>query len=171
MDKQNHICLTGDLTIAPNSSLVINQGVTVQVADYDLWDNDVEIGKDLIEISVYGTLMIQGTSAAPVSIISNAPILERGTWNGIIFKQNADLSASIVKGLHLHNAVNGLLGEAGGPIVETPGFIIVSRTVLNMSRNSNIMVRNVSAENCGQIEIAGYSAVAFRYLTVLSRTV
>lgn len=159
-EAESPYVLTGDLTIAPNSSLVINQGVTVQVADYDLWDNDVESGKDLIEISVYGTLMIQGTSAAPVSIISNAPILERGAWNGIIFKQNADLSASIVKGLHLHNAINGLLGEAGGPIVRDSGFYnCLENGIKYVSGNSNIMVRNVSAENCAVgIEIAGYSA-------------
>ncbi|MDD3146644.1 MAG: carboxypeptidase regulatory-like domain-containing protein, partial [Candidatus Riflebacteria bacterium] len=53
--------LTGDLIIAANASLVVDKGVTVSMARGDQWDADS--AGDLIDITVQGTLMVQGTTA------------------------------------------------------------------------------------------------------------
>lgn len=105
--------LTGDLTIAANASLIINKGVSVAVSRGDQWDADS--AADLIDLVVQGTLMIQGTSASPVTMTSAAASPQPGDWNGITFENSSDLGASYIKGLQLAFAENGLIGVAGLP--------------------------------------------------------
>ena len=112
--------LTGDLTIAANASLIIDKGVTVAIAKGDQWDSDS--AGDLVDIRVQGTLMIQGTLLQPVTMTSSAVSPQPGDWNGITFENISDLGASLIKGLRLSYAQNGINGVAGLPEIKESSF-------------------------------------------------
>ena len=104
--------ITGDLIIAQGSSLIISKGTEVRVAKGDKWDSDGTMD-NTVGISVFGTLLVQGTESEPVAFTSAENIPQNGDWEGIIFKDSADLTASNIKGLKVQFAKVGLSGENG----------------------------------------------------------
>ncbi len=140
--------LTGDLTIAANASLIIDKGVTVAIAKGDQWDADS--ASDLIDISVQGTLMIQGTALQPVTMTSSAASPQPGDWNGIAFENISDLGASLIKGLRLSYAQNGVSGVAGLPEVKESTFSSCRQAAVKMtSARRDQAFRSLTIETCG----------------------
>ncbi|HNS09314.1 MAG TPA: right-handed parallel beta-helix repeat-containing protein, partial [Candidatus Ozemobacteraceae bacterium] len=140
--------LTGDLTIAANASLIIDKGVTVAIAKGDQWDADSV--DDLIDISVQGTLMVQGTSLQPVTMTSSAASPQPGDWNGITFENVSDLGASLLKGLRLSYAQNGVNGVAGLPEVKESSFNSCRQAAVKMtSARRDQTFRSLTIETCG----------------------
>jgi len=140
--------LTGDLTIAANASLIIDKGVTVAIAKGDQWDADS--ADDLIDISVQGTLMVQGTSLQPVTMTSSAVSPQSGDWNGITFENVSDLGASLIKGLRLSYAQNGINGVAGLPEVKESSFNSCRQAAVKMtSARRDQAFRSLVIETCG----------------------
>lgn len=140
--------LTGDLTIAANASLILDKGVTVAIAKGDQWDADS--ADDLIDINVQGTLMIQGTSLQPVTMTSSAVSPQPGDWNGITFENVSDLGASLIKGLRLSYAQNGINGVAGLPEVKESSFNSCRLAAVKMTAaRRDQTFRSLSIETCG----------------------
>lgn len=139
--------LTGDLTIAPGVSLVIDKGVSIGVAKGDQWDPDSD--NDLIDILVQGTLMIQGTGDMPVTMTSVSTSPQSGDWNGITFDTVADLNTSIIKGLRLSFAVDGINGKAGIPEIKESRFFSCRQSgIQSVDARADIVVRNVEVDTC-----------------------
>jgi hypothetical protein len=144
--------LSDSLTIAQGAGLVIDKGTTVRF--------ETKPDEAISELTVYGTLMIQGTNQEPVSILSNASSPTKRDWAGISFQHTADLTASVIKGLRLYNAVNGLVGVAGGPSVRDSGFFNCGEYAIKVANGSkDFIVRNVEIENTSvAIDVSGFTA-------------
>lgn len=145
--QESPYLLTGDLTVAAGASLVIDKGVSIGVAIGDQWDADS--ATDLIDISVKGTLMVQGTAASPVTITSMGSAPQAGDWNGITFENIADLSTSMVKGLKLSFAENGIKGVAGLPnISESSIYNCRVAGVVCESGRKDVILRTIQVDTC-----------------------
>lgn len=141
--------LSGDLTIAKSGSLIIAKNTTIRVARGEKWDVDSSVDKDLVAINVYGTLMIEGNETEPVSITSAENFPTNGDWDGIIFKDSADLSASSIKGLNVQFAKNGIRGEGGLPSITDSTFKNCSECGISCaSATADVLVENVSIVSC-----------------------
>lgn len=139
--------LTGDLTVAPGVSLVIDKGVTVNVSSAEQWD--AESADDLVELRVQGTLMVQGTADQPVVMTSGSGAPAAGDWQGIIFDVAADLGASLIKGLHLSFAEYGLDGLSGLPQITASRFINCRVAgARSRSSRSDLMIENNYFDSC-----------------------
>jgi len=139
--------LTGDLTVAPGVSLVIDKGVTVYVSRGEQWD--AQSADDLVEMRVQGTLMIQGTADQPVVITSGSGSPAAGDWQGIVFDVASDLGASLVKGLHLSFAEYGFDGLSGLPQI-TASRLINCRVagIRCRSSRSDLLFENNYFDSC-----------------------
>ena len=135
--------ITGDLIIAQGSSLIISKGTEVRVAKGDKWDSDGTMD-NTVGISVFGTLLVQGTESEPVAFTSAENIPQNGDWEGIIFKDSADLTASNIKGLKVQFAKVGLSGENGLPVISESEFINCSQAGILC----NSSVKDINIANC-----------------------
>ncbi len=135
--------ITGDLIIAQGSSLIISKGTEVRVAKGDKWDSDGTMD-NTVGISVFGTLLVQGTESEPVAFTSAENIPQNGDWEGIVFKDSADLTASNIKGLKVQFAKVGLSGENGLPVISESEFINCSQAGILC----NSSVKDINIANC-----------------------
>ena len=103
--------LTGDLIISQGASLIISKGTEIRLAGSDKWDVDEGKDNDSVGITVYGSLVVQGNLNEPVAMTSAENIPNSGDWDGIVFKDSADLTVSSLKGLKLQFAKTGIKGE------------------------------------------------------------
>ena len=139
--------LTGDLTVVPGASLVIDKGVTINVSRGNQWDS--ESAGDLIELRVQGTLIVQGTADQPVVMTSNSGSPAAGDWQGIIFDVASDLGASLIKGLHLSFAEYGLDGLSGLPQVTAASFISCRVAGIKCaSARSDVLIEKLTIDSC-----------------------
>ena len=138
--------LSGDLIITQDASLIISKGTEVRVAKSDKWDIDLEEFEetDLVGITVYGTLLVQGTQSEPVAMTSAENIPQVGDWDGIIFKDSADLTASSIKGLKVQFAKTGIRGEMGLPAITESIFNNCSIAAISCSDSS----KDINISNC-----------------------
>ena len=139
--------LSGDLIIARDASLIISKGTEVRVAGRDKWDIDEDVENDLVGITVYGTLLVQGTQSEPVAMTSAENIPQSGDWDGITFKDSADLTASSIKGLKIQFAKTGISGERGLPKITENTMINCSETGMFCTDSS----KEVNISNCNII--------------------
>ena len=135
--------ITGDLIIAQGSSLIISKGTEVRVAKGDKWDSDTTTDNS-VGISVYGTLLVQGTESEPVAFTSAESIPQNGDWEGIVFKDSADLTASKIKGLKVQFAKVGLCGENGLPVISESEFINCSQAGILC----DLSTKDINIANC-----------------------
>lgn len=141
--------LSGDLIITQGASLIISKGTEVRISNRDKWDTDDEGDSDLVGISVYGTLLVQGNENEPVAMSSSENIPQSGDWEGIIFKDSADLTASSIKGLKVQFAINGITGEKGLPTIKESSFYNCSNTgIYCCDSTSNINITNNNIVSC-----------------------
>jgi hypothetical protein len=150
--------LTGDLTIAPGVNLAIDKGVTVGVSKGDQWDPDSD--SDMIDILVQGSLMIQGTDDAPVSMTSVSSSPQAGDWNGITFDTVSDLDTSIIKGLNISCVVDGVNGRAGIPeITESRLFSCQQSGVQVENARKTVSIKNCKFDTCSSGILANNNPV------------
>ncbi len=109
--------LSGDLIIAQGASLIISKGTEVRISKNDKWDVDEGEDIDSVGITVYGSLVVQGNNDEPVAMTSAENIPTSGDWDGITFKDSADLTVSTLKGLKIQFAKTGVIGEKGLPTI------------------------------------------------------
>ncbi|MBU1108834.1 MAG: carboxypeptidase regulatory-like domain-containing protein [Candidatus Riflebacteria bacterium] len=139
--------LTGDLTVVPGVSLVIDKGVTINVSQGNQWDSDS--ANDLIELRVQGTLMIQGTADMPVVMTSASGAPTSGDWQGIVFDVASDLGAGLIKGLRLSFAEYGLDGLSGLPQITESNFTSCRVAgVRCSSARSNLLIQKLYIDSC-----------------------
>ena len=143
--------VTGDLIITQGSSLIISKGTEVRVSKGDKWDSDGTVDNS-VGIIVYGTMLVQGTESEPVAFTSAENIPQNGDWEGIVFKDSADLTASIIKGLKVQFAKVGIAGENGLPVISDSEIINCSQAgiLCDFSTNDiNIADCSINACNTG----------------------
>ncbi len=152
--------LTGDLIIAQGASLIIAKGTEIRAAGIDKWDAD-GVGIDKVGITVLGTLLVQGTESQPVCITSAEAVPENGDWEGITFKESADLSASSLEGLKIQFAEKGVVGENGLPKISGCWFSNCSDAAIYANKSENdIEIDNNSFVSCiTGIDISDSNAV------------
>ncbi|MGM0600579.1 MAG: carboxypeptidase regulatory-like domain-containing protein [Candidatus Rifleibacteriota bacterium] len=150
--------LTGDLTVAPGVSLVIDKGVTVGVSKGDQWDPESD--SDMIDILVQGTLMIQGAVEAPVAMTSVSSSPQAGDWNGITFDTMSDLNTSIIKGLKISCVVDGVNGRAGIPeITESRFFSCKQSGIQTENAREDVNIKNNEFDTCSSAILANNNPV------------
>ena len=135
--------ISGDLIITQGSSLIISKGTEVRVAKSDKWDTDGTIDNS-VGIIVYGTLLVQGTESEPVAFTSGENIPQNGDWEGIVFKDSADLTASTIKGLKVQFAKVGITGENGLPVITESEFINCSQAGILC----DLSTKDINIANC-----------------------
>ena len=153
--------VTGNLTIAQGASLIISKGTEIRVSKGDKWESDVANYLP-ISINVYGTMLVQGTESEPVAFTSAENIPQNGDWEGIIFKDSADLTASSIKGLKVQFAKNGISAENGLPVITESDFINCSESGIycySSAKDININNCRVNACNTGISVINGSCTV------------
>jgi hypothetical protein len=93
--------------------------------------------------------MIQGTGDMPVTMTSVSTSPQSGDWNGITFDTVADLNTSIIKGLRLSFAVDGINGKAGIPEIKESRFFSCRQSgIQSADARADIVVRNVEVDTC-----------------------
>lgn len=139
--------LTGDLTVAPGFSLMIDKGVSIFVTKGNKW---AEVAStELTGIKIQGTLVIQGTEALPVTMTSAESSPVSGDWNGITFDVMADSGASMIKGLRLSFAEIGVNGLAGLPnVMDTKFFNCRQSAIQCYAARSNVLLKNILVDTC-----------------------
>jgi len=139
--------LTGDLTVAPGVSLVIDKGVTVNVSRGSLAADESDDG--LFELRVQGTLMVQGTADQPVVMTSGSGAPAAGDWQGIIFDVASDLGASLIKGIHLSFAEYGFEGLSGLPQIQDSRLINCRVAGIRCrSARSDVLIKDSYFDSC-----------------------
>jgi hypothetical protein len=139
--------LTGDLVIAPGVSLVIDKGVAIGVMKGDQWD--AEDADDLISLLVQGTLMVQGTAEEPVSMTSVSQAPQAGDWDGIIFDAVSDINTSVIKGLQISCAVDGLRGRSGVPEIRQSRFFNCKESGVQVNdAREKVIIRESEFDTC-----------------------
>jgi uncharacterized protein (TIGR03382 family) len=101
----------GDITIPVGSTLTIESGVEVDLAQGDMQQSGYSTSQ--IEITVHGTLRIEGTAAAPVKMLGG----ESGGWYGIVV--TGDATAVQLDHVVLANPSIGLRTEAAAGVISS----------------------------------------------------
>lgn len=114
--------VTGDCTVPVGSFLTIEPGAQVRFAGSDGLASGLDTTR--IEITVQGTLTINGTAGAPVSLWASSGT-SPGTWYGIHIAAGGHAS---IAHLDLRHAVNGLtrLNGAGAFALSNAAFTLNS---------------------------------------------
>ncbi len=140
--------LDGDLIVKQDCSLTITGGTAIQVAATDKWDTDSSSDRK-VEIKVNGTLVVQGTDGAPVTMTSYAPNPQAGDWVGIGFTNLANLNTSSITGLSVSFAIDGLRGDAGIPAISSATFRNCSEAGIECrAARSAVSISNATADTC-----------------------
>ncbi|MCP5094729.1 MAG: hypothetical protein GY943_04170 [Chloroflexi bacterium] len=131
------ILIKGDITIAANATLTITPGVTVFFAA-GADDQSGGSWTNLAEIHVYGTLVAEGTAAAPIYFASNAATPAVGDWGQIALRKDGTLSLNQCMIRHAEKGVYFYAsGEGGGVLGGT-----VQNCVLSDNRSGMQMYGN-----------------------------
>ena len=140
--------LTGDLTIRQDSTLTILAGVQVGIASMDYWDTDTTSDRK-VEIKVQGALVVEGNSAAPVSVTSLNASPRAGDWVGIGFQSTSNLFVSRINYLNLSFAQDGISGVGGVPPVANSRFANCSAAgVRCVGARSPVLIETSVADTC-----------------------
>ncbi|MBQ3644850.1 MAG: carboxypeptidase regulatory-like domain-containing protein [Candidatus Riflebacteria bacterium] len=164
--------ITGNLTIAQGASLIISKGTEVRVSGRDKWESD-GITDVPVAVNVYGTLLVQGTQSEPVAFTSGENIPQNGDWEGIVFKELSDLTASSIKGLKVQFAKNGIKGEYGLPVITESSCMNCSETGISCVeplKDVNISNCTISACTTGISVINGSCSVNLTDNTIVGCT-
>lgn len=103
----------GDVTIPSGAFLTINAGVTVRFTSTDGLATGVDTSR--VELTVKGTLSVNGTSANPVTFEAQSGTAA-GTWYGILVNataSNASLSYAVIR-----HAFYGIRNDAPGTVLQ-----------------------------------------------------
>jgi cysteine-rich repeat protein/parallel beta-helix repeat protein len=116
--------LQGDVTVIAGATLTIEAGVVVQATS----GSDAQLaGRNnaRVEITVSGALVVNGTSAMPVTFKSTSTTA--GSWYGII----ATSSATQVKIDHanVQSAIYGITAEAAGTVLQATNVSVSSSSL------------------------------------------
>lgn len=108
--EDSPVRLTGDVTVAPQATLTIEPGVTIEAAASD----GIGSGQDAarVELVVRGALLADGTLEAP--IVFRGASSGAGAWYGIALEPGAQ--ASSLTHVRVSDAEIGLWSRAGGTV-------------------------------------------------------
>lgn len=160
--QENPYVLTGSLTVPPGLSLMVDKGVSVNVAGKNLWETE---DTDLIKILIQGTLVVQGSSDAKTVINSSEASPQAGSWGGIVFDVMSDLGASTIKGLALSFAETGINGLSGVPEIKDSQFFNCSKSAVQCENaRSDFILENLSIDTCASGILARNNNVNIKVL-------
>lgn len=139
--------LSGDLIVPFGTSLMIDKGVSVSITKGNQWGE--ADANSLVDLTVQGTLVIQGTDELPVTFTSSESSPQSGDWNGITFDLAADLNSSSIKGLALSFAETGINGLAGIPnTIESKFFNCKQSAIQCNNARSDVLMQNLTVDTC-----------------------
>jgi len=101
--------IAGDLTIAAGTTLTLSAGATLRFQSTDIMRAYEDTGR--AELRVFGSLITQGTPAAPVTLTSATSTV--GSWWGLHLYTGT--MANSLEGLSVSRARYGLYNEAAAP--------------------------------------------------------
>jgi hypothetical protein len=146
----------GDITIPAGSTLTIQSGVTIQLPPGDLQGSG---NPNYTEIFVNGSLVVDGTAAAPVRFAGTAT----GSWYGL--EINSSATSVVLDHVVITNAQNGILAtnvadviSANDLDIESPvnGGVIVDDGTVHLDRlrvtggttGINVVAGTLAVTNC-----------------------
>ena len=136
------ITISESLTINKNTTLTIKKGVNILIKQPDL--NSDEHGD--IEISVLGSIQIEGSQDSVVSIKPSQVTANKNYWSGITIHESK--TPSKVEFLSLSNAANGLhirtRFSAKGVVIENCGETGV---YIESASNDSIELKDIEIKN------------------------
>jgi len=128
-----NVLVTGDVTVTRGVTLTIAPGVTVFFAAHS---DDRASGSwtDKSELRVYGTLIAEGTLAAPIYFTSNADVKAAGDWGAIRIGLNSTTSslANCVIRYGMIGVLFNAFNEGGGVISGTVRHSVMSRNATGL---------------------------------------
>jgi cysteine-rich repeat protein len=131
--------LQGDITVPAGASLTIQAGTIIRAANGDTQAAGLDTAR--VELTVRGTLSVDGTAAMPVTFSGPAP--GAGTWYGLRIEANA--TAATLRNVGIDGAVTAITYRSPGDVLTTSAVSI-----------SGARSRGVSLE-AGTTTLAGVS--------------
>ncbi|MEC7520924.1 MAG: hypothetical protein VYE22_13705, partial [Myxococcota bacterium] len=134
----------GDVTVPASTTLTIQSGVQVQFESGDAQASGRDTGRT--EITVNGTLEVQGTAASPVVMRARSGI-SAGTWYGIVVSSTA--AGADLDHVELRHARRALDVATPGTLTDVDDVLIdsCSETGLHVDGGSSVFTR-VSITDC-----------------------
>ncbi|MCI0330780.1 MAG: T9SS type A sorting domain-containing protein [candidate division Zixibacteria bacterium] len=135
--------ITGDITVDVGKTLTIESGTTIYFqANEDNQSSGVDIAKCEMRVDSGGALIIKGTAASPVKILSSKPEAQASTedWRGIVIKPGGVFACS-----------NAVIRHAYAGIEDSSGYL---HTIKNV-RIGRCKIYGIYAANTDSLTIRG----------------
>ncbi|GAB4205813.1 MAG: hypothetical protein OHK0013_21940 [Sandaracinaceae bacterium] len=158
--------VAGDLTVQAGAVLTIEQGVVVRFATTDALASGTDTAR--VELTVRGTLVVNGTPASPVTFQS-ASGSSPGSWVGIILESTA--TSATISSAVIEHAVTGLRSSLGGTTLNLSGSTFQrSNTGLLLAAGTPVMDRLTATGCVDGIVVQGTAAPTFTNALVTGST-
>ncbi len=131
--------IAGDFTVAPGVTVILEPGVTFNFANSDQMAANTDVAR--AELLVAGTLVADGTAAAPITLTSGNAA---GSWYGVDVFTGA--GGTILDNAEIRNGVNGLT-------LRTPQAVTVTATSINSASRKGVQILSDSA-TIGSVSVA-----------------
>ena len=127
---------SGDSAAGDPSTVAIDQDLVLAAGATTTWEAGTVVKVTSgASITVKGTLLVQGTAAAPVQIRSAADPERAGAWGGLVVARGGTLTA---KNLEIHDASRAFTAQ-GGAAYDVDGLVVdTSLSVLALAADGTI---------------------------------
>jgi cysteine-rich repeat protein/parallel beta-helix repeat protein len=148
----------GDVTVIAGETLTIQQGVTVQFATTDSQGAGRNTSRP--ELTIAGTLKVQGTAASPVTFQSQSAT-SAGSWYGIVFTSTS--TGNVLENAVVQHATYGVQyeGPASGLTVTGGTYTTNSYGIAGSAGSMAIDGATISASSYG-LYLSGAGAATVR---------
>jgi hypothetical protein len=106
----------GDVTVPSGSTLTIGPGTTIQIPTGDMQGSGLSTSQ--VELTVHGTLVVNGTAASPVTFAGAS----QDAWYGIVIE--SDAASVVLDHAVITNAYTGVTYQSPGNVVSSFGLEI-----------------------------------------------
>lgn len=156
--------LKGDINIVRTGRLLIDSGVEVKIADYDiLSDND----QSKIDFIVTGTLIAGDSIGQPVTFSAKKTNPSKNTWNGIRFL-NSRSDDNIVLNTVISDADTGLTLENSKGTFENIKIINCNTGLAAVNNNNDTVVNDIEIKRVDTgVELSGNEGLTVSNVTVV----
>jgi parallel beta-helix repeat protein len=153
----------GDITIPSGAFLTIQAGTIVQLASTDGQLAGLDISR--VEITVDGTLNVNGSAAAPVVFEAQAGTAP-STWYGIVLQG----TAATIQFASIQQAVSGVLVLAGSPTIDAVA-VTHNDTGISVANSATPSITNaLLSSNATGIAVANLAAPTIVNCTIDGNT-
>ena len=96
--------LAGDLTVPAGTTLTIQAGATVQLGTGDSLASGIDSNRT--ELTIAGTLVVNGTAMSPVSFVSGAGAPSTSDYYGVVLQGGATVNMTYATISHAHRGIH-----------------------------------------------------------------